>query len=107
MLDLDPECLKIITANLEIFVPDAEVRAFGSRVNGGAKKYSDIDLAIIEREKISFDRMRLLKEALQNSELPIRVDLVDWHRISDTFKKIIESGFITIRPAEKDDQPAD
>ncbi len=102
MLDLAPQSLKIIRENLKIFVPAAEVRAFGSRVHGGAKKHSDIDLAIIEKEKISFDRMRLLKEALQNSDLPIRVDLVDWHQISDSFKKIIESGYITIWPFEED-----
>lgn len=102
MLDLAPESLKIIRANLEIFAPNSEVRAFGSRVNGGAKKHSDIDLVIIEKTRLSFDRLRLLKEALQNSELPIRVDLVDWNQISDSFKKIIEAGFITIWPVKEE-----
>ena len=98
MLDISLECLEAIRKIISEHLPAAEVRAFGSRVNGGAKKHSDIDLAIIEAEKLSFDRLRLLKEAFQNSELPIRVDLVDWHRITPSFQKVIDSGYLTIWP---------
>ncbi|MDN5277989.1 MAG: uncharacterized protein PWR01_1954 [Clostridiales bacterium] len=100
MLDLVPNHLQIVRDILATHVPNAEVRAFGSRVKGCAKSYSDLDLAIIEEKKISFDRFRLLKESFQNSELPMRVDLVDWHGISDSFQKIIESGFVKIWPLE-------
>ena len=99
MLDLSLEYLHSVRRIISEHVPSAEVRAFGSRVNGGAKKYSDIDLVVIEAEKLSFDRLCLLIEAFQNSELPIRVDLVDWHRITPSFQKVIDAGYLTIWPS--------
>ena len=38
-----------------------------------------------------------LKEAFQESDLPIRVDLVDWHRISPEFRTVIEGAFEVLR----------
>ena len=38
-----------------------------------------------------------LKEAFQESELPFRVDLLDWNAISDEFRTVIEkSGYEVI-----------
>ena len=38
-----------------------------------------------------------LKEAFQESELPFRVDLLDWNAISDEFRIVIEkSGYEVI-----------
>jgi len=89
MIDLLPPHRKLIQHILHTHVPACEVRVFGSRVTGTAKKYSDIDLVIVGSEKISPTTLSLLKEAFQESDLPFRVDVLDWHSISQEFQKVI------------------
>lgn len=87
---LTPSQRKSVIAILKKFVPDCEVRAFGSRVQGTHKKYSDLDLALISDKSIPIRTMALLKEAFSESDLPFKVDLVDWAMISEEFRKVIE-----------------
>lgn len=47
MIKVTDEQLKIVLDILQQYVPDAEVRVFGSRYNLTARKYSDLDLAIV------------------------------------------------------------
>lgn len=91
MIDLAPEYLATIKRILAKHVPECEVRAFGSRVTWNAKDYSDLDLALAGPGKLESDVMRLLREAFEESDLPIRVDILDWHAISPEFRKVIEN----------------
>jgi predicted nucleotidyltransferase len=77
-------------------VPDCEVRAFGSRVTETAKRYSDLDLAVVGARALERDALRRLKEAFEESDLPFRVDVLDWHAIADSFRKVIEKKFDVI-----------
>ncbi len=70
-----------------------EVRAFGSRVNGTTKSYSDLDLAVVGSGKLSDDTLRCLKEAFEESDLPFRVDVLDWNATSPGFQKVIEKQY--------------
>ncbi len=90
MIDLSPEHLEIIKEILQKHVPGCEVRAYGSRVSGTARRYSDLDLAVVGPDKLSRDTVRLLKEDFENSGLPFRVDVLDWHQIDKGFRKVIE-----------------
>ena len=93
MMDLSPQSVDIIKKIMQEYVPGCEVRVFGSRVNGTAKKYSDLDLVIVGEEKIPTRKMNALREAFEDSDLPIRVDVLDWHAISSDFRVIIEKRF--------------
>lgn len=93
MMDLSPQSIDIIKKILQEYVPGCEVRVFGSRVNGTAKKHSDLDLAVVGKEKIPTRKMNALREAFEDSDLPIRVDVLDWHAISADFRAIIEKRF--------------
>ncbi len=93
MIDLPPLYLEIIKRILKEYVPGCDVRVFGSRVNGTAKKHSDLDLAVVDKEKIPTRKMNALREAFEDSDLPIRVDVLDWHAISADFRAIIEKRF--------------
>lgn len=93
MMDLSPQSVDIIKKIMQEYVPGCEVRVFGSRVNGTAKKYSDLDLVIVGKEKIPTRKMNALREAFEDSDLPIRVDVLDWHAISSDFRVIIEKRF--------------
>ena len=89
MLDLNPKHLKTVQNILSEHVPGCEVRAFGSRVRWTAKDYSDLDLAVMGDGQSDLRAMRRLVDAFAESDLPIRVDVVDWHAISEQFQRII------------------
>ena len=91
MIDIQAEYLEIIRGILAKHAPGAEARVFGSRVAGTSAKYSDVDIAIIGSEKLSLDVRAALRTAFEESDLPFHVDIIDWHGVSDAFKKRIES----------------
>ena len=93
MIDVKNEHIEIIKLILQKHIPKCEVRAFGSRITLTAKKYSDFDLAVKGKEKLSNDTLYTLKENFEESDLPFRVDVLDWNNISESFKKIIESKY--------------
>ena len=93
MIDVKNEHIEIIKSILRKHIPKCEVRAFGSRVTLTAKNYSDFDLAVKGKEKLSNDTLYALKENFEESDLPFRVDVLDWNNISESFKKIIESKY--------------
>ncbi len=97
MIDVRAEHLKLIKEILSHHIPNYEVRAFGSRVSGGSRPYSDLDLALVGKEQISQKLYYQLKNIFEESTLPFRVDLLDWHRISDDFRQIIEQEFQIIQ----------
>jgi len=99
MIDVKPTHLQTIKRILAEHVPDCEVRAFGSRVVGKVKSYSDLDLTVVCQEDLSAERLRHLKEAFEESDLPFRVDVLDWNRISESFCKVIEQGYEVIQDA--------
>jgi predicted nucleotidyltransferase len=100
MIEVTTEQLKIVIDILSRYVPKAEVRAFGSRYKGNAKKHSDLDLVLVGKNKIEFATLGKIKEAFEECTLPFRVDILDWHGISSEFKKIIEQGYEVIKRAE-------
>ena len=91
MIDLAPEQLEIVRRLLAVQVPDCEVRAFGSRVTGNAKPHSDI--VLLGPARLSLGRLAALREAFAESELAIRVDVIDWNAISKNFRNIIAAQF--------------
>jgi predicted nucleotidyltransferase len=75
---------------LQRWVPNYEIWVFGSRVHQrGLKPFSDLDLALITDEPLDNSRYGMMKEAFIESDLPFRVDVVDWSLLNDSFKAII------------------
>ncbi|MDY0269716.1 nucleotidyltransferase family protein [Trichloromonas sp.] len=75
---------------LRRYAPKAKVWAFGSRVRGGSRPYSDLDLAIEGRQPLSFEEMADLTAAFDEADLAFKVDLVDWATVGPSFRRIIE-----------------
>jgi uncharacterized protein len=89
--------LRILRAHL----PDgAEAWVFGSRAAGRARRYSDLDLAIDAGRALTLDEEARLAEAFRDSNLPYRVDLIDWHGIDKGFRKLIAAQRIRLFEAE-------
>ncbi len=100
MIDLPPQDLKTIKLILAEHVPDREVRAFGSRVTGTARPHSDLDLVIVGTVKLPQRLYYRLKEVFQESNLPFRVDILDWQRIAPEFRNIIEEKYVVVQKAD-------
>ena len=63
---------------LQHHLPGVPVLAFGSRATGrGLKPHSDLDLLIQADAPLPLRRRRQLVEALEDSSLPFRVDIVE------------------------------
>lgn len=69
------------------------MRVFGSRVDGSPKPYSDLDLAFVAEKELNLAAIGRLKEAFEESDLPFRVDVLDWNSISEDFRKIIAQKY--------------
>ncbi|MDE0070598.1 MAG: nucleotidyltransferase domain-containing protein [Caldilineaceae bacterium] len=82
MIYLSPNHLKTVKRILAEHVPACEVRAFGSRVTRCARVYSDLDLAVVGVTALDRSTLARLKEAFEESDLPIQVDVLDWQEIS-------------------------
>ncbi len=98
-VDLSPADLAIVERILVEHVPACEVRAFGSRAIWNARDYSDLDLAVIGEGPLPRGALARLKEAFEESRLPMRVDVVDWHSIADGFREAIESDCVVVQEA--------
>lgn len=92
--------LDTVKAILHAHVPGREVWAFGSRARRCAKPYSDLDLAIVGEEAISLDTLAALNEAFAESDLPWKVDVVDWARMGDAFRRIVERDRVVLQRVE-------
>lgn len=89
MLDLAPHHLELVRGILRSRVPQARAYAFGSRVTGAAERFSDLDLVLDAGGPIDRGLLAEVKEDFVESELPIKVDVLDLHRVSESFKRLI------------------
>ena len=96
-IDITPADLETVRSILREEVPDLEVRAFGSRVSWTARETSDLDLVLITEEPLDISHMAKLKESFSESNLPFRVDIVDWANTSENFQKVIEEKYSLIK----------
>lgn len=88
--------LNILRAHLP---PSAKAWVFGSRATGRARRYSDLDLAIDAGRQLTLDETARLSEAFSDSDLPYRVDLVDWQGIEDRWRRTIAAQRVALSEA--------
>lgn len=96
-LDLRDGELAILRSCLRTHLPsDARAFAFGSRVDGSARRYSDLDVALVWDRPLDFDTMAALAEALSESDLPFTVDLVDAALLAPAFRARIAAAWVPL-----------
>ena len=90
MPDLSADHRRIVLEILGAHLPaTAKVWVFGSRATGRARRYSDLDLAIDAGRELTLDEFAILAEAFSDSDLPYRVDVVDWSATDESFRCLI------------------
>ena len=74
---------------------DVKIILFGSAARGNFHRHSDIDIAILPKNDYNKTKVILLKEKLENINIPYSVELIDLSKVSKTFKdKVFEEGEI-------------
>ncbi len=79
-----------------------QVWAFGSRVRGKARRFSDLDLAFDAGRPLTLHDTAVLADAFDESDLPWSVDIVDLVTCSETFRREIESHAVPVFEAPSD-----
>ncbi len=97
LIDVSPVQMRIIQNILQQFVPAQQVVAFGSRVKGTPRKTSDLDLCIMSKEPLSYTTMGNVRDEFSLSDLPFKVDIIDWSTITADFRAIIQEGSVEIQ----------
>ena len=96
-IDMNPHDWAIVSDILMRLVPHYEVWAFGSRVRWTAKEYSDLDLVVVTDKALEWSTRTALAEAFDESDLLIKVDVVDWATTSVSFRQIIQSEKVLVQ----------
>ncbi len=73
-----------LRALIEAAVPGARVAVFGSRATGRARPFSDVDLLILQPTRLTWQQRTALLDALEASDLPFRVDVVEADHVPPT-----------------------
>ncbi len=94
-LTLTAEDLTLLESLLRQHLPGVEVWAFGSRVTGRARPASDLDLVVFAKPEQAA-RVADLREALEESDLPFRVDLHVWHELPASFRDNIRRAHLPL-----------
>ncbi len=100
-IEMDPRDWEEVKRILSRHVPGLEVWVFGSRAKRAAKPYSDLDLAIISQQPLPITTMAALRESFDESDLTIKVDVVDWATTKEAFRKIIEEDKVVVQLGSK------
>jgi uncharacterized protein len=69
---------------------------FGSRAHGGARRFADLDLALEWDKPLGLDIISRIAEALSESDLPYKVDIVDLATTEPAFRARIAADRIPL-----------
>lgn len=74
---------------------NVKIYLFGSWARGIQRDSSDIDIAIEYKHEEKYGKIGELRESIEESSIPYRVDIVDMRRISKDFaEKIRKDGVV-------------
>ena len=99
LMGINDSEVKIILDILDKHLPNCEVFAYGSRAKGNFKPWSDLDLAVKSPENLDFLHIARIKEDFMESDLPFRVDIINFNAIKGdaVFRENITKSYIKIK----------
>lgn len=99
LVDLPRQHMQTLLRLLAEHTPQAEVWAFGSRINGTGHEGSDLDIVLRNPSglKQSIAGFFELEEALQESSLPILIEMHDWAHLPASFHAEISRRYVVLQ----------
>jgi predicted nucleotidyltransferase len=73
----------------EIAGRPVRVFLFGSRAKGDASAVSDVDVALLGPGRLDRGWLARLRERLEESTIPYKVDLVDLNDVANEFRNVV------------------
>jgi len=96
-IDLSPDELATVRDILRTHLPaDTRVWVFGPRATGTARRYSDLDLALEADRPLGFEVVGAVTEALSESDLPFKVDVIDLRSVDPAFRTLIGPNMVAL-----------
>ncbi|BBJ31437.1 hypothetical protein RAS_05460 [Rickettsia asiatica] len=90
-MELDKQDLLILRTILSKY--PYKFYAYGSRVKGNYKKFSDLDFYIMD--DINYEVLLEIREMLEESDISIHVDIKRWFiDMDEHFRSLIKNDFI-------------
>jgi uncharacterized protein len=71
-----------------------EIILFGSRARGDNDITSDVDIGLMPYGKLDRNKIVLLKEKIEDLNIPYKVELVNFLEVSEDFKKEAMKGAV-------------
>jgi type I restriction enzyme S subunit len=100
LIVIEPHQWEELSSILAAHMPGRRVWAFGSRATGRrVKRYSDLDL-LIDGGSLTFREAALLDEALDESRLPFKVDVVQMATLTPEFRARIQPELVLVQGRE-------
>ncbi|MFV9900903.1 MAG: nucleotidyltransferase domain-containing protein [Rickettsia conorii subsp. raoultii] len=91
MVQIEKQDLLILRSILEKY--PYKFYAYGSRIKGNAKKFSDLDLCIMDN--INYEVLLEIREALDESDISIHIDIKRWNiDMNEHFRSLIKNDLI-------------
>ena len=85
-----PEIKEQIIKHIHVILPEVKIILFGSRARGTASKWSDIDIALDGGKPLSNIKVDEIKSVLQATNIPYKIEVVDFHMVSNQMKQSIQ-----------------
>lgn len=81
---------------LVILAPAKEydIRAYGSRVKGTHRTFSDLDLCFMK--EMPWEELDNIREKLTESNLPFFVSIVPWSKLNSNFQELIQKDLLPL-----------
>ena len=94
-IDVTPDQRKTLLSLLANHLPNTEAWVYGSRVRWTSRPESDLDMAVFATPSQEGD-VSGLRDALEASDLPFRVDLLVWDEIPEIFREQIQKEHVVL-----------
>ncbi len=79
-------CRELVLENID--TDEYAVFLFGSRAYDRYPEKADIDIGILGEKELPESSRYLLKDKIEESDIPYNVDIIDFSRTSNSFRKV-------------------